>query len=346
MTEPETENNITVEEQAQQWLLRMTSRDVTDEVLVNFERWYKSEYSHKSAYDELRQLWDGIDELREFGPSEQINSKQRSVSETSPTAVRYYALICSGLVVASLLITTFKTELTDFIYADYRTAVGEQRSINLPDGSIAHLNTNSAIAVNYSNRQHKIRLLRGEVLFEAIKNGQNIPFEVLSLGGDIVSMGSSFIVRQKLERTNIVAIKGNTDIIYYRADSKLSPGDNVFATQNIFPAASDHRMSLNAGEEVSYQKGTPPSIMYSVDIARKINWHKGAILIDNLPFKQALTEINRYYAGHILLLADESDFATISTEISLESLEDELERLASTQGLTVTTLMNYFILLH
>jgi len=36
----------------------------------------------------------------------------------------------------------------------------------------------------------------------------------------------------------------------------------------------------------------------------------------------------------------------ISTEISLESLEDELERLASTQGLTVTTLMNYFILLH
>lgn len=53
--------------------------------------------------------------------------------------------------------------------SDHHTAVGEQARIELPDGSIAWLNTDTAIDVRYSENRREIVLLKGEAQFDVQK---------------------------------------------------------------------------------------------------------------------------------------------------------------------------------
>lgn len=47
----------------------------------------------------------------------------------------------------------------------YETAVGEQKAVQLPDGSTLQLNTNSRAQIAFSIHLQRVRLLRGEALF-------------------------------------------------------------------------------------------------------------------------------------------------------------------------------------
>jgi transmembrane sensor len=60
----------------------------------------------------------------------------------------------------------------------FRTAVGEQRRIELPDGSSVYLNTRSQVRIRYSAHQRDVELTAGEALFD-VKGGTSRPFRVL-----------------------------------------------------------------------------------------------------------------------------------------------------------------------
>src|SRR5690606_7984015 len=61
--------------------------------------------------------------------------------------------------------------------ASYVTAVGEQSTIELEDGSTITLNTNTAISVLYSTTERQINLERGEALF-TVESDRTRPFRV------------------------------------------------------------------------------------------------------------------------------------------------------------------------
>ena len=50
--------------------------------------------------------------------------------------------------------------------ADYRTRIGEQTTVSLADGSIAYLNTDTAIDVTIGDKERRVVLLRGEAEFD------------------------------------------------------------------------------------------------------------------------------------------------------------------------------------
>ncbi len=47
------------------------------------------------------------------------------------------------------------------------------RAITLPDGSIATLDTDSALKIGYTTAERGVRLLRGQALFEVAKHKSN-----------------------------------------------------------------------------------------------------------------------------------------------------------------------------
>src|SRR5262249_52423190 len=61
----------------------------------------------------------------------------------------------------------------------YDTAVGEQRSVALSDGSVVTLNAASSITVEMSRGRRTIRLLSGEALFQVAHDAVR-PFDVLT----------------------------------------------------------------------------------------------------------------------------------------------------------------------
>jgi transmembrane sensor len=91
-----------------------------------------------------------------------------------------------------ILIFVFAPDLRTVIQADYRTGVGQRVTITLPDGSVAQLNTDTAIAVKYSAQLRLVRLLRGEAAFQ-VRPDPEVRFRVAAHRGFAEAVGTTFL---------------------------------------------------------------------------------------------------------------------------------------------------------
>ncbi|MCP6755955.1 FecR domain-containing protein, partial [Klebsiella pneumoniae] len=84
----------------------------------------------------------------------------------------------------------------------YTTARGELRSVELADGSVVHINTQSRIDVNLSPRAREVRLVGGEALFK-VQRDTTRPFLVYSGNAVIQAIGTQFNVRLQQTDTTV-----------------------------------------------------------------------------------------------------------------------------------------------
>ncbi len=333
------------DEAAQDWLLLLSSGDATADDRARFERWVDSDPSNRAAYEEVRELWQGIDDLRDaFAPPEQGVSRrgrmQASGAVRRPTARRRGARwgppqAAWGAVAAAclVLLAAVAPELALRLEADYRTAVGEQAQVTLPDGSIAWLNTDTALAVNYTSGRREVSLLRGEARFQVAQDPKR-PFSVGAHGGRAQALGTVYSVRDHDREVTVTVAEGTVGV--------LSPAPPRETTAPDTGA----RAVVNAGEQVRYREGAPPGAVRRVDAAAVTAWRHGFIAIRGLPLAAALAEIDRYRPGEILLLADSATGEPVTARLSIRSIDNGLAALAATQGLSVTRVTDYLILVH
>ena len=96
----------------------------------------------------------------------------RSVQETSSSVQRRRSPVWSLAAAATLAVVavTVVWSMRDGerfgMPRSYSTVRGEQRIQRLPDGSVLHLNTDSAVTVRYSRTDRLVTLDRGQALFE------------------------------------------------------------------------------------------------------------------------------------------------------------------------------------
>lgn len=77
---------------------------------------------------------------------------------------------------------TLQTGLVTRLKADYRTGTGEQATTTLADGSVLQLNTQAAVAVQYTDTTRRVDLLDGEAVFRVMKDAAR-PFLVQAQNG-------------------------------------------------------------------------------------------------------------------------------------------------------------------
>ena len=102
----------------------------------------------------------------------------------------------------------------------YATAVGQQTTTVLPDGSQIILNTNSQIRVKYGDQYRQVHLLQGEALFTVAKNSSR-PFRVYAGSGQIQAIGTAFSVYLKGPVVQVTVTEGRVALATRRsAESK------------------------------------------------------------------------------------------------------------------------------
>src|SRR5215472_16962938 len=89
----------------------------------------------------------------------------------------------------------------------FETGHGEQQTHQMSDGSVLHLNTDTAVTVRYSKTERLVRLTSGEADFEVV-HGPDRPFRVLAGPAAIVDLGTKFDVRLKDESTLVTVVEG------------------------------------------------------------------------------------------------------------------------------------------
>lgn len=327
-----------IRDSARDWVMRLSSGEMSTKDHECLNRWLEADPAHHDAFAHERALWQKAEYLKDaFGPDnwngppterqQSFSSPARLQRRPSQRVLRTASL--AGLTLAvGLLVFLLAGEISLWLRADHLTASGEQTKITLADGSIAHLNTGTAIDVDYSPARRHITLLRGEAHFTVVKNPAR-PFVVQSRDRNTRAIGTAFAVRDDAGEVSVTVTEGKIEVAARRQ------------------VRTDHSpVRLGADQQVIYRVGGKASGIRHVDTKSVLGWRQGRIVIDELPFNKAISELDRYLPGKILIASVNQRTAPVSGIFSKERLDSAISVLAATQGFTVRRITPYLILLH
>jgi transmembrane sensor len=319
-----------IDEAAQDWFLRLNDPDMPPAEQQRFEEWRAADPRHRAAYEEVRAMWADIDALEPaFAPARHAPgpaARPRRVFWSRPRLALAAALAVCLLV---FVLMPSASHLPTRLLADYSTGTGSQRAVALPDGSVAILNTDSAIDVDYGGERRIVKLLYGEAHFEVAKDAQR-PFQVLAVGGRTTAVGTAFAVRDSDGAATVTVTQGIVSVESPDSSGALVEGQGG--------------TRVAAGQQVRYRRGARPDPVQGVDAPAVVAWRQGAIVIRDRSLAEALAEIGRYRAGRIVLLGDASRYELVTARLALADLDAGIDALAATHGLSVTRVTGYLMI--
>jgi transmembrane sensor len=162
----------------------------------------------------------------------------------------------------------------------YTTAIGEQRSVVLGDGSVVTLNTSSNIEVKLAKNKRTIRLVAGEALFQ-VAHDKMRPFDVIAGDATVRAVGTQFNVDRSRGSTVITVVEGKVSV---ESGSEDSGGKNPDAGTLI---------PLSAGERVT----VAPRVRLSATVANVATataWTQRRLVFEHRSMGEVADEFNRY----------------------------------------------------
>ncbi len=286
--------------EARDWVLRLASGAMDAAGMEAFEQWL-SLPGHRHAFERERVLWRSL-------------GARPNTSVTVQPALPRRRQVALALV-AGLACVLFGPGVALHLRADHLSSHGVAQ-VQLPDGSVAVLDADSAIAVHYGEHQRRIELLQGRAWFEVAPR-PDAPFRVSVGDGVVEDISTAFMVSRAGDRVDTAVEQGKV-----RVAARPEQG----------------WMYLQAGQAAGWHKGGIAVRGADIALDHVAAWRRGELLLEDAPVAQVLAELGRYRPGRIFIRGDLSALPRINTALRLDRPEQALDALAAGSGLSVTRL--------
>ena len=303
--------------EASAWFIEFRAGDVNGDARLRFIEWLRRSPEHIHAYLEISGVWA---ELPSSDPAGKIDieallarareeadviaispESRRSANPSVPNSTpgnpspmwrrpRFAALAMVGavvLAVAALLLLD-----TGNFSGTYSTGIGEQRTVQLADGSTVELNARSTIQVHLTEQQRDLTLLEGQALFRVAKDKQR-PFVVRAGDAQVRAVGTEFDVYKKPTATVVTVVEGRVETY----DSSDSPGTAAIV--------------LSAGEQLTVLPHVVTKPTHA-DTAIATAWVQKRLIFEETPLSDVAEEFNRYNRRPLVIDAGELEKLKIS----------------------------------
>ena len=193
-----------------------------------------------------------------------------------------------ALAAAAVVLLASLTALFVWIDADkvrsYSTGIGEQRTIQLLDGSTVELNARSKVEVRLSDRRRDVALIEGQALFRVAKDKQR-PFVVRAGEAQVRAVGTEFDVYRKQTETVVTVVEGRVETY---------PGSGGRAAAIV----------ISAGEQLTVlpHSVTKPT---RADTVAATAWVQKRLIFEETPLSEVAEEFNRYNRRPLTIDDDE-----------------------------------------
>ncbi len=270
------------------WFSRLRKKPIDRNTDREFQAWLAENPEHESDYERCELIWELCKDIEDdpeiVGYIDECDAliakrshKNRSFFIAWSTPIALAASVLAFALVTMMFLQLPSEEL-------FISAVGEQRSIILEDGSNVVLNTNTRLAVRYTSQQRSIDLYSGEALFTVTKD-PNRPFTVHAANGMAKAVGTRFNVRHEDRFITVSVLEGIVDV------SPESDG-------------ADHAITrLTEGQAVNYYDGVLAQTS-AADLVRIEAWRAGKLDFDSARLMDVIAEHNRYTKTKIVIADD------------------------------------------
>jgi len=296
-----------LEEEAAAWVWRLDVDNVSAEMRAEFEQWLRRDPRHRRAFEELGGVWQALDELAEakrdekvatFVAEEQRLSTKPAQKPSGGSLSRWlpWAMAASLAVVVGGLSWYQRGNETQTL----ATAVGQQRSATLADGSVVQLNTNTILETRFTRGERTIHLEKGEATFTVARNPER-PFVVHAGNMVVRAIGTEFNVRiRETQDVEVIVTEGKVEVVP-QAGGAAQRLDAVVPPTTAAPACAE----LTAGQRFEPTGASPVARITPAAVSNTLAWREGAIVFDGEPLVKAIAELNRYTDTR-LVVADAS----------------------------------------
>lgn len=244
--------------------------------------------------------------------------------QNAAVAVAGIAALCAGLVLWSPKPAVRVTAAAGVSALHFQTRHGEEQTYRLSDGSVLHLNTDSAAVVQYSNAQRLVSLAAGEAEFE-VAHLPTRPFRVLAGAAEVVAIGTRFDVRLRPDSTVVTVVEG-----------RVAVGE-VAATGSHRgqPDQTSGFVQVDANQQITVSEGVWPVSPVAVDPQRTTAWVRRQIVFEREPLGQVASEFNRYASKPIEITTPELRDLEISGVFATDNSAAFIVFLRSFEGVRV-----------
>jgi len=268
-----------VRAEAAAWVARLHGPNRTAAVEEACRRWMAEDPVRAEALELLTDTWDKAGQLAH-------SPRARRLPQQTDHRVFNRVVLASALVVCILGAVVFH-----YHAPGVSTAVGEQRTLDLADGTRIYLNTDSHAIVHFDDKLRRIVLERGEALFE-VAHYPGWPLIVTAGDRQIQAVGTTFAVRRDSQQLAITLVEGRVAISPQSASAPSSESPSVAATSD--------SVTLTPGQRAIYAKGQSVRLDHP-SLENVTAWRHGQVSLDNNTLAETVTEMNRYSTLHLVV---------------------------------------------
>ncbi len=260
-TGQETPARRRVAEEAAAWLLRQQDDRHDQQSETAFRDWLAADEAHRHEYLTLQRLWSGLNTL------DRRNRRRRKLSVMAAVALTVLAPLVAMQAIFS------RQEVVN-------TQVAEIRQQILADGTIAELDADSQLEIDYSPWRRRVIVRQGQVQFKVADSLR--PFEVRAAGATVRDIGTTFNLHVRGQQAAVSVQEGIVEVA-------LDAGGLV--------------RRLVAGQQLDY-RASDSSLPQPRTVADTVPpWREGRWVFSATPLAEVVEEINRHHA-HPLVLDD------------------------------------------
>jgi transmembrane sensor len=207
----------------------------------------------------------------------------------------------------------------------YITRIGEQRRIELPDGSHLTLNTGTRVTVAFIDRQRRLQLEAGEALFEVVPDAHR-PFLVYAGSGLVRALGTVFSVYLRdTGHVSVLVAEGKVQL------ASVATQQTAAGEPPGMPLAV-----LGAGKVASFGNAVDSvESLPQAELSRRLAWREGLVKFDGEPLWQVVEEVSRYTTLKILIRDTHTANMRIGGHFKIGGTDALFEALQSGFGLRI-----------
>ena len=253
-----------------------------------------------------------------YSADHQQPGQSSSTSNSRRRRSALFAVAASALIAISVL--WMSDSLAPLFGAErYATAVGEQRSLTLKDGSHVKLNVHSQLRARVDDHVRDLRLNEGEALFEVAKDPSR-PFRVHTPHAVVEATGTQFNVQVRDGRTTVSLLEGGVRVSKPDASPESGAGP----------------ITLSPGEQIVIEnRRTNPAAVHTVDPASVTAWTERRLVFEDATLEEVVAEFNRYSRQRIVIENAELKNVRITAVFRSDDMETFTRALHAVSGLDV-----------
>ncbi|GAA0253481.1 FecR family protein [Rhodanobacter caeni] len=262
------------------WWTQLRDPEPSTDLLDRWSAWMAADPANAQAFAQLNVLGEAV----AHAPSEQ---RQQLIDEFAPRRaarprrplLAAAAAAVIGLALGSWWLLGGRLDMAA-PSQQYTSAVGEDRDIQLADGTAVQLGAASTLTTRYADDRRAVDLRTGEAFF-TVTHDRDRPFVVSAGPLHIEDLGTAFNVRRTGQRVSVAVTEGRVRL---SPSAGASPGGG----------AASGRLDLVAGQRAEYDPATGAISVSEVAVEHAAAWRRHRLEFVNEPLSAVLANVNRY----------------------------------------------------